>query len=341
MAQQIVIEEVLEDLRRVQDFRPADLVQEKRLGADAAFHEAVEPAEQLINLFRKLPADAVDEFPFSQKKQIQDWSKSVYNLFDEILNFSVDEGNIAQRKMQLVQQLKDSYQNFFNHLFPLISYAVARTVDFNRLTEEGRTAVQGIKDETNKLINELEKTSESAQSVLQEVRDAAAEQGVTQQAKYFSDEASAHETMASNWLSKSYVMAFVVTGYAIASLFFPNIGWLSAESVSEAIQLTVSKVLVFFVLAFLLIQCVKNYMAHRHNVVVNRHRQNALMTYTTLAEAGSTPEARDTVLQHAAAAVYAPNDSGYTKNEERGDGGNPLIGVMPRPGIGGVGTPDS
>ena len=65
MAQGIIVEEVLSDLGRVQDFKASTLVQEKRLGADAAFHEAVEPAEPLIGLFRKLPADAVQEFPFS------------------------------------------------------------------------------------------------------------------------------------------------------------------------------------------------------------------------------------------------------------------------------------
>lgn len=58
------------------------------------------------------------------------------------------------------------------------------------------------------------------------------------------------------------------------------------------------------------------------------------MTYKTLAEAGNAPELRDAVLQHAAAAIYAPNDSGYLKSEERGYGAQSLLALLPRlPGI--------
>ncbi len=334
MAQELNVDEVLDDLKRVQSFSASDLVQEDRLGRDAAFREAIMPAERLIGLFQKIPLDAIQEFPQTQRKQIQDSAKAVYNLFDEIGNFSVDEGNIAQRKSQLVQQLEQSYQGYFDKLFPLVSFAVARTVDFNRLTEEGRTAVQSIRDESKKLVDEIKETSDNARGVLQEVREAAAEQGVTQQAKYFETEANTHQELSGTWLTASIFMASIVVLYAVLSLFFPKFEFLAASTTSEAIQLTVSKILIFFVLVFLLFQCAKNYFAHQHNVVINRHRQNALMTYTTLAEAGSSIEARDTVLQHAAAAIYAPNDTGYAKNEERGYGGNPLIGVMPRPGVG-------
>ena len=55
------------------------------------------------------------------------------------------------------------------------------------------------------------------------------------------------------------------------------------------------------------------------------------MTYRTLSESGATVEARDTILNHAAAAIYAPVDTGFVANEERGYGNAmPAITIGPK-----------
>lgn len=334
MPDETILEDAKSSLQRLQDFDAATLVRREELGASFAFKDAVEPANRLISLFRLLPADHLEVFPDQQLTQIKQAADAIFSQLNTILEFDPQEADAPTKKNQLVSQLESSYQNSFTSVFPLISFSVARTVDFNDLSQRGHAAVQEIRDGAADLLKEIKRTSENADAVLQEVRDAAAEQGVTQQAKYFSDEADKHKAASEIWLKASIWAGVVVVLYAVGTFFFPLFSVLTAESTSEAIQITVSKVLVFFVLALILFQCLRNYAAQKHNEVVNRHRQNALMTYTTLAEAGSAPEARDTVLQHAAAAIYAPNDTGFTKNEERGYGGNPIIGVTSRPGVG-------
>ena len=153
---------------------------------------------------------------------------------------------------------------------------------------------------------------------------------MTQQAKYFADEAKFHDNAAERWKWGSFMFSGVVVLYAVSTLFFPQFDWLTADTTAEAIQLTVSKILIFGVLASILLLSVRNFSAHKHNSIVNKHRQNALMTYTTLADAGSSVEARDAILQHAAAAIYAPNDTGYLKNEERGYGQSLPLNISPR-----------
>ena len=328
MSDSIIVEEVIADLERVQDFQPRDLVQSERLGAEAAFTEAVEPAERLIDLFNQLPSSSVWDLPTRQKQNVQTWSKAAYNLFEQILSFSVNEGNIQDRKTQLVQQLSEAFQTNFNHLSPLISYSMARKVDFNRLSEEGRAAVQGVRDETAKLLEEIERTSENASTVLDEVKEAAAQQGVTQMAKYFADEAVEHQKASKNWLAGAIVSTIVLIIYVTSTFYF-----VVPDTIAAAIQSVSSKIIMFFTLAFVVFQCAKNYATHRHNFVVNRHRQNSLMTFTTLTEASTAPDARDVVLQHASAAIYAPIDSGYTKKEERGYNSNALSGAFPRTSI--------
>ncbi|OIQ73607.1 hypothetical protein GALL_447530 [mine drainage metagenome] len=328
MADSIVLDDVKSDLIRVQKFDCNSLVQRERLGIDLSFDKAVTPANRLVLIFSKLPSGAIEEFAFTQNQLIQATAKEIFNLFDQILQFKSTVGDAENQRASLIARLEAAYQPTFNKLYPLVSYAVARTVDFNELAAQGRGAVQSVRDETKKVFDELKQTSESAAAILQSVRDAAAEQGVTQEARYFADEAVIHTKTAGQWKIASIVMAGIVLAYSILTLFFTKIPLLTADTPATAIQLTASKFLVFVVLGYALIQCVKNYNANTHNAIINKHRQNSLMTYTTLTQAGNSPESRDIVLQHAAAAIYAPSDTGYVRNEERGYGDGALVGLL-------------
>jgi hypothetical protein len=327
MSEQIIVEDVIKDVKKIQDFNADSLVQKERLG-EMAFDEAVIPAKRYIVLFSRLPLEAIDEFPLNQKNTIKNMASHVNTFFEQILKFSVTTPDPAGTKTQLINQLETNYQSIFDQLFPLISYLTARTVDFASLESRGHATIQSILDERDNTLARLNETSEQAESILKDVRELAAEQGVTLTAKYFGDEAEVHRIASKSWLIASIVMVLVVASFAVVSLFMFNI--FAPSSAAESAQVITSKLLIFGVLVYGLFQCVRSYSAHRHNQVTNKHRQNALMTYKTLAEAGNSPELRDAVLQHAAAAIYAPNDSGYLKNEERGYGAQSLLALLPR-----------
>lgn len=335
MADAIIVEDVVADVRRIQQFEPESLVRRDALG-DLAFGDAVEPARRLISIFVKLPSSAISEFPPKQLAVIQTEAKSAFALFEQIIHFSVSGSDPIQTRNQFIDALNQAYQPAFDKLYPYISYSVARTVDFASLETRARAALQTINDEKDKLLEDLNTTSEHAQKLLDDVRDAAAEQGVTQMARYFGDEAAGHRDSSTYWLIASIVMALVVLSYSVLTFFIPS--WFAVTTQIAAIQLTVSKVLVFGVLVFGLAQCIKVYSAHRHNFVTNKHRQNALLTFTTLAEAGHTSEARDVVLQFAASAIYVPADSGYLKNEDRSLSTPSLISLSPKSLLGGSGS---
>jgi hypothetical protein len=68
----------------------------------------------------------------------------------------------------------------------------------------------------------------------------------------------------------------------------------------------------------MLIMAARNYATHKHNAVVNRHRQNALLTYRALVEAAAEGNTQDIVLAHAASCIFSPQDTGFA--QVRGDG---------------------
>jgi len=328
--QQTLLDDATESLTRVQSFDPEELVQTSKLGA-SSFKLAVEPARKIITLFKQLPATTLEYFSDTELTAVKNQANSVHQLFEQILAFDVNDGDVINRQNALVQKLSAAYQGNFTQLYPLISYSMAKSVDFNQLEEQGRASVQSIQDQTSKIMAEIESQREEAQVILEDVRKTAAEQGVSQQAVYFKEEADAHGSDAEKWRTYTVRMSVAVGIYGASTLFLHRIPFLVPQNTYETIQFTVGKVLIFFVLAYMLSLCAKNFLSNRHNEIVNRHRQNALMTYKALVDAGGSQEARDIILNHAASSVYRLHETGYAKSSEsNGSSSSSIVEMMPR-----------
>lgn len=319
-------------LERVQTYDPQDLVRRDDLGK-YAFTQAVEPAQNLIRLFETLPSNHLEYFPDQQLTLARDTSNTVYNIFAEFEDFDLEDAQptVSEAQSNLLAKLEKQFQHCFNQLSPLIAFATARAQDFSALERDARAATQAAKDQAANVLDDLGNQKEAAEKILAEVRSAAAEQGVSKQAIHFKTEADQHKTDAETWLYRTVVAAVVLAVYAVASLFIHNIpGTMPGQY--GAIQLAISKVLIFGVIAYGVLLCARNFLSHKHNEIVNRHRQNALATFTALAEATSDAASSDIVLSHAAGCIFSPQETGYTKSDTTPSEGVPALQILPRVG---------
>ncbi|MCT8971969.1 hypothetical protein [Microbaculum marinisediminis] len=304
-------------LSRVQKFDVQSLPQTERLGESLNFSDVVEPTKKVIQLFKQIPTSILSDFPDNKLDIILKQSNSFYNTLEEIANWSIEnvgDGNAINNRNSLISRVTSFYQGAFDQLSPIIAYAASRTTDLNRLETEARASVQSIRDNTNQLIEDITSQSEQAQNLLEEIRKVAAEQGVSQEAIYFSNEANEHDSEAKKWRFWTLVFAATIASYAIAAVFVHKWPLLTPNNVYETIQLSISKIIIFSALGYLLILFSRNFMAHTHNKILNKHRQNSLMTYKTLANAAGNQENRDVVLLCAAECIFSPRDTGYTKS---------------------------
>lgn len=317
-------------LLRIQKFEAEGLIQRDRLG-ELSFDDVVLPARKIVTVFAQIPQDALEIFPDNELKSIKTEADNIFALFEEIKRFDLNDPDPRGRRQGQIDKMNAQYQRVFSNLFNIISYSMARTVDFNQLSSQGRATVQEIRDKTDLLLEELEKQRVEARTILDDVRKAAEEQGVSQQAFYFAEEAKAHKSESDKWRNWTIAMSAVVGLYGVFTLFIHKIPLLTPASTAEVVQLTASKLLIFFVLTYVLFLCGRKFMSNRHNEIVNKHRQNALMTYKAMVDAGRTPEARDVVLTHAAASIYQLHDTGYVRSAD-GDGpsSNAVVGLLPR-----------
>lgn len=315
MATETVLNACRESLNRVQQFNATTLSRESDLGTQLSFSEAVQYAESLIAIYKRIPLTSLEDFSDTQLNAILAQANSDFNVFKQILDFSATTNDAANNRTNIIASLKARRDALFDQVWQYVAYGVARNTDTALLETQARATIQSIKDQSEKLTGQLTKARDDADTALKAIRAVASEQGVSQKASYFKDESDAQEALASKWLKYTYGSAAAVAIFAVASLFFHKIAWIKPEDTVESFQLITSKFLIFAVLGYLLLLASRNYSTHKHNAVINKHRQNALLTYKALVEASADTGTEDIVLAHAAACIFSPQETGFTSSK--------------------------
>jgi len=325
------LSETRESVQRMQDFDTALLPRKDELGQGLNFTAAVKPSQKLIRLYKQLSLSALDDIPDNLLTPIKNKATADFNFFQQILDFDLTaHENPSTVRDSFVTQIVNTYASTFQTLHPFISYGVSKSTDFQRMETEARAAIQSTTDNAKKITEQLEESREAANAVLEDVRRVAAEQGVSQQAIYFKDESEDHSTSAKTWQSTTIWLAIALGGYAFSTLFLHLIPALEPKDNFQSAQLIASKILIFAVLSYMLLLSSKNFLSHKHNSIVNKHRQNALMTFQALVDASSRDDGKEVILTHASACIFSPQDTGYIKASSDSGGGKSIIELLPK-----------
>lgn len=311
-------EETLLALEQLQAFDCKTLARKDELGS-FAFDDAIAPAQQLINLYGQLPLETIDVLPDGILSKIKVQAAATQALFELVRTFSLDEGSVTGRHDQLVQKIIADYSTSFTVLHPWISYSIGRATNLDELAEEARAKVEEINNSAARTTKEIEEVKTQVTSVLEDVRRVAEEQGVSQEAHHFTRAAENHDEKADEWFGHTKTLAWILAVYAVLTLFVHKIPWFAPESTYDTVQLGISKFLIFGVISYMLVLAARNYMAQKHNAILNKHRADALLTYRSLVEAGEEKSNRDIVLSHAAGCIYEAKPTGYAKYESSDD----------------------
>jgi hypothetical protein len=323
------LQKTLASVEAIQNLDAQQIARTETLGRSFDFTPAVASFRRVIEFFRQVPLKDIPELPQQQQDALRTYADQTFAIFQRIMSFDpTATSNAAGERTGLINEADGAYVTVFNNLYPLISYLAARQRDISAVEREARAAVDAAKLQAAELTERMRTAEEETQRVLTEIRKTAAEAGVSQQAHYFADQAAAHAKSAAQWQKYTVNTALALAGAAALSVVL-GFWVLVPGNPYEAVQLTIGKVLIFSTIAYLLFLSSRTLMAHRHNEVVNKHRQNALLTFNALAEAASSEQTREVVLTHASACIFEPQDSGFTK-PGTGQSGTSLIEMLPR-----------
>jgi hypothetical protein len=332
---QKLFDEAKKSLERIQAFEVDALPRTVELGSPLSFAEAVQPARHLVDLFGRLTSRALEDFPDPTLQQIRDTANSAYNLFDQVLKFDATQANPRDSRQSLINSIQQAYPGTFQALHPFIAYSLHRSADFQQLDALARATLQTVQDREDVFDGQMKEREAEADRVLNEIRKVAAEEGVSQQALHFKAESEHHDTKSEEWRKRTVTLAWVLGGFAVVSLFLHKKPFLKPENAYDAFQLGLSKVLLFAVITYMLVLSARNFMSHRHNAIVNKHRQNALMTHRALIEGVMDSGVRDAVMVQAASCIFSPQPTGYTGSKSDGDASTPrsIVEIMSRASV--------
>lgn len=323
--EQKALQELRESLKKLSEIRAEDLGRREELGTTFNFEEGIPIFERTLKLFRDLSECNFDNLPLAVLNGLRQSADQTLRAFNEIRNFNLEAQQTPRpARDQIIKKIENEYPTHFDKLYPIIAYSVRKGTDFTKLEREGietrdllKRIVSDHETKSKEKLDEMEK-------VLVKVRQAAAEVGVAQHSVHFMEQSEHHRKSSKVWLVATGIIGIVTILFAWFSLHYVT----SSDSTYQIIRFTISRILIISILSYALVWSGKNYSAHKHNEVINKHRQNALSTFETFVKATNDPETKNAVLLQATRSIFTPQRSGYLSKDSEPTSPNQFIEIL-------------
>ncbi len=309
--------------------KPDQLIRTDELGSSLNFKPGLPFFERMLWLFRTLSESNLDNVPYTVLNKLKNLSLQLKTQVDQVKQFSPNVNNPTAVRDTLIYWFRDNYDGYFIEISPVIAYSIRKGTDFELLEKKARESLIQIEAVVKEIEEHGRDAAAETELTLQKVRQAAAEVGVAQHATHFQLEAKNHSETAAKWLIATIVAGFITVVWGIFSFKFHPVPMSSPPTTTELVESFASKLMVLSVLYYVLVWAGKNYGAHRHNFVVNKHRQNALSTFETFVKAaGEDIDTKNAVLLQATQSIFSSQSSGYINRDNDQESPNKIIEIM-------------
>lgn len=293
----------------------------------------------IVNAYQRITLEGFNDLSDGEQKRFSDVTGRVLSSFNKVRNALFHGTSLSLEHNEL--------QNRCQEALPIVRECADRAMgiaakrrELDRLIAEADKAQKQMTDTAEKAKADIAALREAVQKEKESTRKATAQLGVSLHAAFFKREADKHAKSSIGWGGGALLFAlllavYVFCGDRLITVDFSDVEEWTPEAVYKFGQAAAARILGFAVLGYGLLFCARNYTAHRHNAVVNRHRQNALSTYRALTRGNRDRENADIVLTQAARFIYAPQDSGYGRGGGM-EGGDVSIFEPVRRAVGGA-----
>lgn len=322
-----LVQEIKDYFIQIQQIEPQSLIREAELGP-ISFAPYFNDFLRVINFFKRLSSLDINSLPSYQLSTIKEKILPFLDTINTIKNFKVDINNGVPQRDTLANNLISSYQSSYDQLSPIISYCEKEGTDYQALQLQVNQTVENINLKYKEIIETFEIKTAELNKILDAVKKAAHEVGITQHTVNFEEASKKYQT-----LSKYWMWSIISTGLIIIllSLYIFNLPIEIEANDPYApyrfIQAAVARFTALFTLILLLFWEVRNYNAAQHNYTINQNKQNALSTFETFVSAARDEETKNAVLMQTTKAIFSNLPSGYLKNESGDDGSSQIIEI--------------
>lgn len=325
MQNQEYLKKFNENMSIIKKINAKDLIRREELGVDLNFAEAEDDFEQAINLFKSLSDLDISLIPDQTLHILNDTLTSFITSINSIKTYSATEG--LNKRQSLISDIKNNYSSWFSTLSPVIAFCIKSGTDYDALQRKSREALESFIAELTTAKKERETAKKDIEEIVQSVRKAAAEVGVTQHTTNFSDAAKVFSEGKTFWMRSILIDLVLIIVYSFWAFWHCPI--LLTEPYSYTfIQAGLPRFTGLIALFYFLFIATSNYRAQAHNYIINKNKQNALSTFETFVKATDNEEIKNAVLLQTTKSIFANTASGYLKNEASGDDSSQIIEIV-------------
>lgn len=248
--------------------------------------------------------------------QLSQFAVSLSKTFNKISQFTIigHSGNLENQRDSLVNTLQTQYDQLLLGFLTYIPYLTLRDAQVFEVVQQSKELLTNTRNDCEEILDYVKQQEAAIKSIVQAAKDAAAKLGVAKFATKFEGIAEHHETLSGKWLKASCAFGtatLVVTGVLVCLAPTWPTATQSIPAGASVLPYVLTKLAFLSVLYFVTAWAARNYKAHRHLGVVNRHRQNSLSTFETFVEAADDTKTKDAVLLEATRCIFSPSVTGY------------------------------
>jgi hypothetical protein len=321
----------LNELRNILDglskYTPQDFIRPE-LGSELNFESGLLIIERYLKLYSDLRECNLENLPIEVIRNLKNQGKNAFQKFTQIIDYAPRQHSSPfQERDRIINELQSSYASQWNVIAPVIAYSIRKGTDFESLEKRARENIARQEDAIKEFGKQRDNTLEEIQKTLESVRRAAADVGVSQHSLVFKEAAEEYEKKSKGWLTATISLSIATAIWGAFSFFIHPPG--DPPTTAQIIQFSIAKLIVLSALYYSLVWAARNYQAHKHNYIVNRHRQNALQTFETFIKAAQgDPDTKNAVLLQTTQSIFSAQPSGYIHKDTESDSPNKFIELI-------------
>jgi len=266
-----------------------------------------------------------DVLPEEKQKDITRAISGFFGVIDRIVAFSPQIANPQGERDNLMKELKNQYKELFEKLLlPLNAFQSGHI----SLSQELEKELENVADKINKRYEDLETRSVEAlkkveaqqkqsEELLKAMQEAAAKGSVGTFAGIFSEQANSHQISSRIWLWVS--MGAAVAMFSFLYFIFQDLRLTlsTGTELSLALQILFSKLILISFASVVFAKLIKNYNAHMHLFILNKHRENSLKTFQSFVQATDDQKVKDAILLQATNTIFSSGDTGFISQSQK------------------------
>lgn len=311
----------------------ASLARSETLGKQWDFADAVPKLEETFALLLRLCEADLNKVPEHRLIDLVKVTKPLNSLLRRITDYSpkatAEVLDFERVREKILTDCDQVAQLAFDLVSPLLGYLASCDNELASIKERKRTTVGYLEAMRSEIEHHVKGIKAESDQILQSLRDTSADVAVSAQASFFKSEAKTHSDNRLWWLTATVISGLVTLTFSIGAMLDwwtssavlgPSQVESSYEILSAIAQTAVPNLLVFGILSFATVWCGRNYKAESHNLVVNRHRLNALRVFPALVNATEDQRTKNAVLIGATQCIFAHQSSGFTQTDKDSSG---------------------